>query len=78
MELRRRALEGVQQPMVYKGEIVGRITRKTDTVLMFAIKNQRERRTDPAPTRNLSAFASLVGPCKVPSWWVGWWQHPSR
>ena len=35
-ELMRRALQGVQQPVYYKREVVGEITRKSDAVLMFA------------------------------------------
>ena len=43
-ELIRRAVEGEQVPVYYKGKVVGHKTRKSDTLLMFAIKNLQRRR----------------------------------
>ena len=43
-EVMRRALEGEQVPVYYKGKVVGHKTRKSDTLLMFAIKNLQRRR----------------------------------
>ena len=43
-ELLRRALEGEQVPVYYKGKVVGHKTRKSDALLMFAIKNLQRRR----------------------------------
>ena len=43
-ELLRRAVEGEQVPVYYKGKVVGHKTRKSDTLLMFAIKNLQRRR----------------------------------
>ena len=38
MEARRRALTGVEQPVYYKGEAVGRIAKYSDTLLIFLLK----------------------------------------
>lgn len=43
-ELMRRALEGEQAPVYFKGEVVGHTTRKSDSLLVFAIRNLRQRR----------------------------------
>ena len=43
-ELIRRAMEGEQVPVYYKGKVVGHTTRKSDALLVFAIKNQQRRR----------------------------------
>ena len=43
-ELIRRAVEGEQVPVYYKGKVVGHKTRKSDTLLMFAIRNLQRRR----------------------------------
>ena len=43
-ELIRRAVEGEQVPVYYKGKVVGHKTRKSDTLLVFAIKNLQRRR----------------------------------
>ena len=37
--LLRRALEGEQVPVYDKGKVVGHTTRKSDALLVFAIKN---------------------------------------
>ena len=43
-ELIRRAVEGEQVPVYYKGKVVGHTTRKSDALLVFAIKNLQRRR----------------------------------
>lgn len=48
-EVMRRALEGEQVPVYSKGKVVGQITRKSDTLLMFAIRNRQQRREREAP-----------------------------
>ena len=59
-ELRRRALEGEQVPVYFNGKVVGHNTRKSDSLLMFAIKNLRQRRERDIPKtldfRNLVSF----------------------
>ena len=48
-ELMHRALEGEQVPVYFKGEVVGHTIRKSDPLLMFAIKNLRQRRERDVP-----------------------------
>ena len=48
-ELRRRAVEGEQVPVYFKGKVVGHNTRKSDSLLVFAIKNLRQRRERDIP-----------------------------
>ena len=48
-ELRRRAVEGGQVPVYFKGKVVGHNTRKSDSLLMFAIRNLRQRRERDIP-----------------------------
>ena len=43
-ELIRRAVEGEQVPVYYKGKVVGHKTRKSDALLVFAIRNLQRRR----------------------------------
>ena len=38
---RRRALEGVKEPVFYKGEVCGHVLRYSDTLLMFLLKAHR-------------------------------------
>jgi hypothetical protein len=38
MEMRRRAIEGVEKPVYYRGEVVGHITEYSDALLMFMLK----------------------------------------
>lgn len=40
-ELYRRAVEGVEEPVFYKGDIVGAIRRYSDTALIFMLKTRR-------------------------------------
>ena len=42
MEAMRRAMEGEQQPLYYKGKVVGHITRKNDAMLMYVLRNMRQ------------------------------------
>ena len=48
-EVMRRALEGEQVPVYFRGKVVGQITRKSDTLLMFALNSLRRRRERKAP-----------------------------
>lgn len=45
-EVRRRALYGVEEPVYYKGEVVGSIQRYSDSLLMFAIKARKPEYRD--------------------------------
>ena len=56
-ELIRRAVEGEQVPVYYKGKVVGHTTRKSDALLVFAIKNlQRRREQEVRKTSSLNRF----------------------
>lgn len=64
-EVMRRALEGEQVPVYYKGKVVGHKTRKSDTLLMFAIKNlqrRRERERDVPKAPSLRQFLTGAAP----------------
>ena len=39
-EARRRAVTGIDKPVYYKGEVVGSITKYSDSLLMFLLKAQ--------------------------------------
>jgi AcrR family transcriptional regulator len=39
---RQRAVEGVQEPVFYKGEVVGYVTKHSDTLLIFLLKARRK------------------------------------
>lgn len=41
MEARRRAVEGVEEPVFHKGERVGSVRRYSDTLLIFLLKAHR-------------------------------------
>ena len=58
-ELRRRAVEGEQVPVYFKGKVVAHKTRKSDSLLVFAIKNLRQRRERDIP--KAPAFGRLLG-----------------
>ena len=58
-ELRRRAVEGEQVPVYFKGKVVAHNTRKSDSLLVFAIKNLRQRRDRDIP--KAPAFRRLLG-----------------
>ena len=61
MELMHRAVEGVQQPVYYKGEVVGQITKKNDALLMFAIRNLRQQRSDVERTQPFGDVSNVLG-----------------
>ena len=64
-EVMRRALEGEQVPVHYKGKVVGHKTRKSDTLLMFAVKNlqrRREREQDVPKAPSLRQFLTGAAP----------------
>ena len=58
-ELRRRAVEGEEVPVYFNGEVVGHSNRKSDALLLFAIKNLRQRREHDIP--KAPAFRRLLG-----------------
>ncbi|MDE0205161.1 MAG: hypothetical protein OXP66_03955 [Candidatus Tectomicrobia bacterium] len=59
-EVMRRALEGEQVPVYFKGKVVGQQTRKSDTLLMFALNSLRRRREREAPkSSSLRQFFGL-------------------
>jgi hypothetical protein len=45
-EARRRAYEGVEEPVFYQGEECGRIRKYSDTLLMFTIKSRKPEYRD--------------------------------
>jgi hypothetical protein len=45
-EARRRAFEGIQEPVFYKGEICGHIRRYSDSLIMFMLKAYRPQFRD--------------------------------
>ena len=70
-ELLRRAVEGEQVPVYYKGKVVGHKTRKSDTLLMFAIKNlqrRREQEVRESPLRCVVFLASAGRTAARGSW----------
>lgn len=75
VEARRRAVEGVSEPVFYKGEEVGAVQKYSDTLLMFLMKSrdpvaycdrvrastiERESR-DNGDTPDFGAIATLAG-----------------
>ena len=60
-ELVRRAVEGEQVPVFYKGKVVGHTTRKSDTLLMFAIKNLQRRREREIPKHPMNRIFGVSG-----------------
>ena len=60
MELMHRAVEGVQQPVYYRGEVVGQSTRKNDSLLMFAIRNLRQQRSELERTQPFGGLSNLL------------------
>ena len=43
-EARRRAVTGIDKPVFYKGEVVGSITKYSDSLLMFLLKAHRPQK----------------------------------
>lgn len=43
-EARKRAIEGTQEPVFHKGEIVGYVAKKSDVLLMFLLKGIRPQK----------------------------------
>ena len=60
-ELIRRAMEGEQVPVYYQGKVVGHTTRKSDTLLMFAIKNLQRRRERDIPKNRRHRIFGVSG-----------------
>ena len=58
-ELMRRAVEGEEVPVYFNGEVVGHSNRKSDSLLMFAVKNLRQRREHDIP--KAPVFRRLLG-----------------
>lgn len=48
MEAFRRAVEGIGEDRFFKGDVVGRVTRYSDRLLMFLLKARRPERFDGA------------------------------
>lgn len=51
-EARRRAFEGCDEPVYYRGEVVGSVKKYSDVLLMFLIKGHRPEYRDRAEIRN--------------------------
>ena len=49
MEAFRRAVEGIGEDRFFKGDVVGRVTRYSDRLLMFLLKARRPERFDSVP-----------------------------
>ena len=60
-EVIRRALEGEQVPVYYQGKVVGHTTRKSDTLLMFAIRNLQRRRERDIPKNRRRRIFGVSG-----------------
>lgn len=41
LEARRRAVDGVEEPVYYKGEVCGTVTKYSDSLLMFLLKGAK-------------------------------------
>ena len=65
-KLMRRRVEGEQVPVYFKGEVVGHNTRKSDSLLMSAIKNLRHRRKRDMPKATLGPLLDLQGTGRLP------------
>lgn len=48
LEARRRAVEGVREPVFHRGRLVGHITKHSDALLMFLLKAERRQKFSPA------------------------------
>ena len=59
-EARRRAVEGVEEPVFFQGNTVGHVRRYSDTLLIFLLKGRR-------PTRNFKSVPAGVRTRAVPS-----------
>lgn len=72
-EARRRAVEGVDEPVFYKGEVVGYKRNYSDSMLMFLIKGKRPEFRDRAQTdvkidANLGVAFLPTSPKSVEDW----------
>jgi hypothetical protein len=60
MELHRRAIDGVDKPIIYKGEITGSYKEYSDILLMFLLKKK-----NPAYRDNFTQNIGIMGSGKV-------------
>ena len=62
LELRRRAKDGVEEPVYYLGEVVGHVRKYSDTLLIFYLKAYRpERFRDTSPKQIADEITKRLG-----------------
>jgi hypothetical protein len=59
-ELFRRAVEGVTEPVFYKGEICGAVRKRSDTCLIFALKGAKPEKYRESFAVNATAVAAVT------------------
>lgn len=65
-EAKRRAFEGVDEPILYKGDVVQYITKYSDTLLIFLLKGHREKyRERHEITGDLKSDVKITGLAKL-------------
>jgi len=65
-EARRRALNGVDEPILYKGEIVEYVRKYSDTLLIFLLKGHREKYRDRHEiTGKMESDVKITGLAKI-------------
>ena len=66
-EARRRAVEGVEEPVYYKGEVCGTIRKYSDLLLIFLLNGARpEKYRDKAPSTQVNVQANTYGTLDAP------------
>ena len=55
-EARRRAVDGIDCPIFYRGEVVGYVPRYSDTLLMFLLRARRPEKYRERPQRGASTL----------------------
>jgi hypothetical protein len=58
MEARRRAIDGVEEPVYFRGREVGKVRRYSDTLLMFLLKGIRPEKY--RPSYNLAGIVAAA------------------
>lgn len=58
-EARRRAIEGVEEPIMHQGQVVTTVRRYSDLLLIFLLKSARRRDFDPSGYIHLKCYEEL-------------------
>ena len=64
-EVRRRAVTGVLSPVYHKGQVVGRVRKYSDVLLMFLLKSVRPQRFDDAVRLRRMTADSALSPDQI-------------